>query len=257
MRGCSATLERAQAHIQDLERRLSEFCSPEPYTVRTQEDFQDGHKVLRLIAVQNSDRLVPDVSLVLLAGEAIYQMRSALDHLIHQLVIQNGNASRLEDSKRHQFPIFDTPEGYRARSGGMIDGVSENIRRAIELEQPYKRRPYTPHDEKLWILQDLNNTDKHRLIPAAIIGIRFVKLTDSGGTFGTATSHDAVLEHNKVFMTLGNKERFYDDIDAKLRCAVAFQQAMRLNDMTVSMSDMLYALLTYAFDLTRRLIAIP
>src|SRR5258708_17419856 len=153
--GILSKLDRAKTHVYDIERQLAEFCSPEPYTVRLQEDFQDGQKVLRLIAVQNSDRLIPDVSLVLLAGDAIYQMRSALDHLIHQLVISNGNLSKLKDSRRHQFPIFDTAEGYRARAGGMIDGVAENIRRAIELEQPYMRRPSSPHDEKLWILQVL------------------------------------------------------------------------------------------------------
>ena len=38
----------------------------------------------------------PDVSLVLLAGEILYQLRSSLDHLVHQLVILSGNEERLK-----------------------------------------------------------------------------------------------------------------------------------------------------------------
>jgi hypothetical protein len=252
--GVQRKLERAKAHINDLNSQLRTFTELKPYSARMQEDVQRGNKVARFIAVRSTAIEVPDmIPWVLLAGEALYQLRSALDHLIRQLVIANGEAGKLKNSKRHQFPIFDTPEGYGSRASGMIDGVSDHVARVIEHEQPYRRSTDAPHDDLLWILQNLNNTDKHRLIPTAVIGISVVQLHDRRGKLGTVKFENAVLEHDKVFLTIINDERRYDDIRPDLTCAIAFEQAMRVNGITVGMETVLWRMTSRISDILSQL----
>src|SRR5713226_5795182 len=102
--GIDKKLERAVAHINNLQRQITVFRNQTPYTARVQVDTDyRGQRVGRLVAVKNFRVGDPDISMILLAGEAIYQLRSALDHLVHQLVILCGNATKLETSRRHQF----------------------------------------------------------------------------------------------------------------------------------------------------------
>jgi hypothetical protein len=237
--GVENKLERAVTHINNLREQIASFRNSEPYSVRKQEDSDKGRRVCRLVAVKNPNVGPPDVGMVLLAGEAAYQLRSALDHVVHQLVAVNGNAALLKDSRSHQFPIFKSPHGYGARACGMIYGVSKDVADIIEQSQPYKVRPGAPEYDALWILQDLNNTDKHPLIPVAVIGLDVVSASDTRGELFTLASNDVVLEDNQVFFTFFNDTERYDDIRLKLRCAVAFEQAMRMWDSTVSMDVML------------------
>jgi len=95
-------------------------------------------------------------------------------------VLLNGNESKLR-SRRLQFPIFDTSEGYEAKAAGMIDGVSRQAVELIAAEQPYVRRPDNPRNDPLSVLQDLNNTDKHRMLPVTVIGLGIARADDSKG----------------------------------------------------------------------------
>src|SRR3954464_14593020 len=95
LEGIDRKLQRAIAHINDLDQQIRNFQRGRPYSVRVESDVQDAQPVWRVIAVDNG-AAAPDVSLVLLAGEALYQLHSALDHLIHHLVIVSGAAEKLE-----------------------------------------------------------------------------------------------------------------------------------------------------------------
>lgn len=243
--GVDKKIQRAMFQVNQLDRQLAAFTNHEPFTVRVDKEPVEGGYVGRLVALQNPSVGEPDVSLVLLAGEILYQLRSSLDHLVHQLVILSGNEAKLRDSRKHQFPIFETQAGYKERSAGMIAGVSDEIAGMIERQQPYVHRPDGPRDDALWILQDLNNTDKHRLIPVAVVGIDVVEATGNArsGKLFTVQSPDIVLEHEKVFFSF--TWNVPDDrIDARVTCAVAFQQAMSPYGVTLGMDGLLYSIIS-------------
>ena len=102
-------------------------------------------------------------------GEIIHNFRSALNHLVFQLVIlQTGTAS---DSSRLQFPIFeikpDFVRGCFDKSGNptTLDGLGVDAIALIKSLQPFatgegKMSP-------LWHLHKLSNWDKHRSIYTA------------------------------------------------------------------------------------------
>lgn len=86
-------------------------------------------------------------------------MRSSLDHLIHALVIRDGQTP----TKQHQFPICTTPEAFKdACKRGVIEGVGKTAKELIESVQPFTTP--TPDDTVLYVVSKYDNIDKHRLL---------------------------------------------------------------------------------------------
>ena len=110
-----------------------------------------------------------------LLGDAIHNLRSALDHLIWQLVLLDTGK---EGSNENQFPIVSTGDRYwsTTKNGGpstrdtRLRGVSEEHRAIIDACQPY--RILRPKEvEALAALRDLSNHDKHRLLHVLLFAV--------------------------------------------------------------------------------------
>lgn len=100
-------------------------------------------------------------------GEALYQLRSALDHLVCHLTESNGQVV----TNRTGFPIFLQQAEFRDATGNLtppvrrlIDGLPPKQRAAIEDEQPFQGKFGAPEDDPLWWLYKLSNFDRHRFI---------------------------------------------------------------------------------------------
>ncbi len=103
----------------------------------------------------------PDPVWGAIAGDAIHNLRTALDHLAHQLVLLSGNTP----NNRTAFPILNRPprKWWGRRQLPTIEGgTTEVIRERLDSIQPYHRR----HTHDLDALRDLDNIDKHRVIVA-------------------------------------------------------------------------------------------
>jgi len=104
-----------------------------------------------------------DIHLSVILGDLVYNLRSALDHLVWQLVLRDGN----EPSDANQFPICDTREGFtkeidkRKRLQGItVEGDAWAI---VKAAQPYNCVP--PESSVLRTIRQLSNMDKHRTVP--------------------------------------------------------------------------------------------
>jgi len=100
----------------------------------------------------------PPVSLGVVAGDVIHNLRSALDHLARELVIANGANPRDEGRPRTQFPIVTASEQQPVihTESGDISSAAQVL---LEVVQP-NNRP----DHPLAVLTRLANIDKHRTI---------------------------------------------------------------------------------------------
>jgi hypothetical protein len=96
----------------------------------------------------------------ILVGEVLQHLRSALDHLVGELERKNG----LQRTSEFEFPIFWDRARYTKDSPRKIKGVTPAVAAVIERHQPYHRPAPTYKDHPLWILHDLNNADKHRVL---------------------------------------------------------------------------------------------
>lgn len=104
----------------------------------------------------------------LVCGDAMHNLRSALDHLIRQLVLAGGN----EPGRWNSFPIYTDPEDFdrdvrnrkKKRGPGPLEGIDPDGQAwaAIEQAQPY----YSSHPsaDPLAMLKTLDDMDKHRTL---------------------------------------------------------------------------------------------
>ena len=160
-------LERAKEHLEILDVKVREFFDAKPFSITTYEDVQNALYVMRIKIP------IIDIKLAIIAGDAVDNLRSALDHIAWQLALTK--TSRPHD--RTAFPIIDinTPEKMRR-----FDNVTGDIPPAavneIKTLQPYLRGP-TYKADLLWKLDKLCNINKHRVIPAhgTALDIKFPK----------------------------------------------------------------------------------
>lgn len=112
------------------------------------------------------ERAIP-ARFTVLAGESIYLMRSALDHLAWHLVIAAGG----EPGPRTAFPVFALDPARNAESlvtyAACVAGMSDSAKVRIERLQPYHRHGLRKQNV-LWILNDLSSTDQHTALALRI-----------------------------------------------------------------------------------------
>jgi len=111
----------------------------------------------------------------ILLGDVIHNLRSALDHVIWQLVLLNEAKPR----PTNQWPMSRSAKKYiQPRKDGRASvreeclfGVSEPARTVIDGYQPHIEAARM-NEHFLSVLAALSNADKHRLIQAGFLGIQ-------------------------------------------------------------------------------------
>lgn len=166
-------IQRAKSRIRVLRSIQDEFRAQCDYRVVVAElDTKRQQFALRALV-----NILPPSDLGLCIGEVAHNLRSALDGLVYQLGKLNEASER--DLTRTQFPIFlkqrfsgcvgkcqRRPPHYRCSAKRYIEPLKQKHKTAIERWQPYrygnlgKRSP-------LYLLHELNNADKHRLLQVA------------------------------------------------------------------------------------------
>jgi hypothetical protein len=147
-----AKLARADEHLHSLDCEARAFGSREPYSITTER--RDGAYLARLTI-----REWPPLRLGLILGDVLYNWRSALDNMIHSLVLANDQTP----TRRNSFPIFQSQGDYNTRGVKCISGVNALHATVIESLQPYPDRA----DAAITALSLVNahcNADKHAAI---------------------------------------------------------------------------------------------
>jgi len=149
----SQKIKRAKQHIAELKNQLCAFIDNDPYKVGAKQDSSTGKLIYYITNIEP----IPD-DLALIAGDAIQNLMSSLDHLAYQLV-----CSDTEDNPPNPrwiyFPIADDFSKYEAKKSGKMKGASQETFDKIDLLKPYKEG-----NDLLWNLYRLNNIEKHRLL---------------------------------------------------------------------------------------------
>ena len=107
LEGVNAKISRARECLQSLEKDIAAFCEYH----RRRLVFEIEQELVTIIGDN-----VPDLSIdySIRVGEIAYNLRSALDHLVWQLVIDNG----CSPSRRNEFPIYDNNSEYEEKAKG-------------------------------------------------------------------------------------------------------------------------------------------
>ena len=147
--GARSKLNRAKKHIIDFDRERLAFLETNPYVVVAK--FDEKSNTTR--SLMGPIPVIPD-ELALLAGDAVHNLRTALDHVAVELVRDAGFPTKMI-----YFPISETAEKYKAESPGKTKNMPVNAKKIID-----QIAPYGGANNGLWALHTLDLTDKHRLL---------------------------------------------------------------------------------------------
>lgn len=172
--GARLKLVRAEKHFQDITEILKRLEHGECEIIP--EEQSDGLGVLR---VRLSPK--PPDDLPVIVGDCLFNLRSALDHLVWQLVIVNKGTP----TDRHFFPICSSSKAFSeavAKHHRLDDAPAKAVT-LIESLQPY----YTGETHPLALLSKLHNVDKHRNL-----NLVTAVASDTELNWGRPTSDDSV-----------------------------------------------------------------
>ncbi len=160
MEGVDAKIRRAEEHLGAFTREAAQYlATARPRIIRKTNVERTEHWL-----VLYTEDPIPPIELSVLIGDFLYNLRSALDHLVCGLVLKNAPMS---ECSKNEFPVFKTATDYLKGSKRRLNGVPDEACRLIKQLQPFQRP--TPDDDPLWILHSLCNRDKHR-VPNLTIG---------------------------------------------------------------------------------------
>ena len=162
LRGVLSKLDRAAYHIGLLDKEIAEFRQEHPIT--TFVEFEGGRTFLVKVRVPET----PDLRWGVMLGDAIHNLRCALDHAVWELVQRNVRAGFKSEPSDAQKRKITYPIAYeRGQFYGSMAVRFLTTRQVafVRRYQPYLR-PWpqaTPLGELAW----LSNTDKHRIVHSA------------------------------------------------------------------------------------------
>lgn len=151
-------LARAAEHIKEIKERVATYAASEPHKIIV----ESAHKGTMRVTFPPHDVAIP-------IGEALYQMRSALDHLAFGLVRTSNPLLPANWERNCEFPLkINLPETVSAcpvpfghdSFSKALPGIGIGPFTIIESLQPY----YPSGAPNTWLrfLAKLSNIDKHR-----------------------------------------------------------------------------------------------
>ncbi len=154
---CVVKLNRAELHAESFRTQLGEQKTTVTSTVKYHAPPGSTPPPYLRWLVSTDMVIAPEVSAPL--GDAIHNLRSALDHLVWGLTIERGGRV----GKSTHFPIRSDKAGMtNTNVKKTLRELGDSQRTIIDNLQPYKRRDPTRHP--LAMLARLDDDDKHQAL---------------------------------------------------------------------------------------------
>jgi hypothetical protein len=152
--GARAKVERAKEHIRYLNDEIVAARERKTHTIETEVD-KNTYTIVKRLRVH--DQL--PVRWAVVVGEVASNLRTALDHVVWELV----RANKQTGDTRTEFPVFWSAKEYKANGVRKIKGTVAPAQAIVDGLQPYHRGDGFAADP-LYRLHHLNLEDKHRTL---------------------------------------------------------------------------------------------
>ncbi len=209
--GIHAKFSRAERHIQTITDEADKLCEDVLAGIVREvlEDVDEQVWVYR----GETPKVPLDWSVII--GEILHNLRSSLDHLVWQLVLDNGHTP----GRLNEFPITTDCEGWgKAKKRGSLKGVSQKHEELIARLQPYTGGMGLPFNvAMLEAIRKLSNIEKHRHLVVAVVasngtepllfGVNHPELDDSNTRSPLkGTEYLSRIETGKVLLRFNNAD---------------------------------------------------
>ena len=149
--GVNAKIDRARIGLRSLESDISVFCA-----FRRRQMIFDESQPFPPYSRRLDDHPRLPIDYPIRVGEIAYNLRSALDHLVWQLVLGHGG----DPGPYNSFPICKSEKQFREARKRGLEGVAEAHCQLIEAFQPFQKEGDIGYH--LRMLNTICNIDKHR-----------------------------------------------------------------------------------------------
>ncbi|MGB8590209.1 MAG: hypothetical protein WA755_05465 [Candidatus Acidiferrales bacterium] len=164
--GVKLKFKRANYHLLQLCAAINAFYASrqEDDSLTVEPDLK--RKRLKFVATGVG---ATDPEWALMTGDVVHNLRSALDHLVCQLAILQGNTVSSCKKNRLAFPACIDPVAFKRDARRIKNLIHPEAFALIEELQPYSAAHSlggSPTASNLWILSELDIIDKHRIVLA-------------------------------------------------------------------------------------------
>jgi hypothetical protein len=198
-------IERAKNHIANLDVERIKTVGVDAHLMVP---YFDAESDFTRYVLENIPAISPDIPLIL--GDAIHNLRTALDYVACQIVRDAGNPI-----KGIYFPIAETPERYESESPGKTHGMPIVAKGDID-----RLRPYKGGNNLLWGLHMLDIIDKHRLLVVTTMRVGQLQMTLSREPTEHRFAIPAFLEAGDVLLLI--KGNHVADKQTRILIDIAF-----------------------------------
>jgi hypothetical protein len=149
-------VERAKAHLDALNPEIDAYAK-DSHVITKRDDIINGRSIRR-----TQWKAMPPI-IGMLLGEFLYCLRSGLDQLMWQLALPSARKDR---AKEICFPVFESISNPKKEKHFrlVLKLFPDEVAQIVENLQPFQLKS-SAKDHPLWILHELCNLDKHRVIP--------------------------------------------------------------------------------------------
>jgi hypothetical protein len=176
--GVRAKLRRADEHRQAFDNLFTDFLDLHPYAIDVEFEPATGWHTLRW----RIDPEPPLVQLALIFGDMLSNLRTTLDYLVWQLVLEAG----LEPGRHSGFPVAKRAADWPPQVAAGLKGIPDEWVEEMHAVQPYHWEQ--PDLHPLAILDHVNNLNKHRFLPTRASGCRSATASSAPGTRSSSSS---------------------------------------------------------------------
>src|ERR1017187_3523854 len=133
-------LKRAESHFELAAKQWNSLPIEDLYSVSLTID-PGGNGIIRVAR----NKPVPEENSLLL-GEALYQLRSALDACVYQASIYSSGKNPPPDENKLEFPICSARDEFPKLAKRRLFALPQDVQDEIERMQPYNTPPLPAED---------------------------------------------------------------------------------------------------------------
>ncbi len=200
----------AQQHINSLKSEIKRYLDQHPDEIRSQPYMHPQHtwlppaQVLKAIIPSETSQALSGI-----IGDVVTNARAALDYIAWELAQRYFapplDITKFKDRKLASFPVFENP----AEIKDCFDRLADRQIPAGAISEIKTVQPYNAGYESIWLLTQLVNQDKHRLLLPTIgevdgVSIEFAQSPVDGfkpGTINIPRKNLAAIGKNHVFQS--------------------------------------------------------
>ena len=154
-----AKIERADRGLRTLRTDMERFCERQRVAQKRSQQTNPDGKSVDTVEAWLADPEETPIEWSIRIGEIVYNLRSSLDHLVWQLVLDNGE----KPSRRNAFPIVWEESDWGNIAEDRLRNVSCENMKKIRALQPFGGGWGLPFNVNAFRELDyLCNVDKHR-----------------------------------------------------------------------------------------------